>query len=393
MNVERNQSRFSVFNFILWSLIIIFFVLFLSSVEYTFHDPDSQLYSKLGQELSQKPLRTWIAPRWVAYSGLETYFREHPSGALWVSAALIRLGAPPGQAAAMANFLYFLLTLLFVFKLGEYFKDKIMGWAMMWAVFLIPVSFQYIVRGNLEPPLTMATVIGMYCLCRAHERWWYRFGFVLALIVAVFFKGMQGAFVAIAGGLYWLMVERDKTRFFTLIGSALALLAIMVFYEWLYQAQTGEPFWLVNFRIQGGAAVEHNALWQKPYNFIWYLARAVYFPLPWTIFLLLGLRSAKTRLLFPKDKRWLWLMVSAAVLILIMSCFDRRADRYIFPSYILIAMAGGWYVSERFSKVKLWLSAPPQKLKIAFAAFLISVAVIKIYLSIYYYSNIQFWRD
>lgn len=389
---QKNPGRLSIFNLILWLLVIIIFTSLITSVHYTFRDDDSNLYSKIAQELSAKPLKTWVAPRWINYSGQDAYFREHPSGLFWVSAALIRLGAPKEQSAAIANFLYFLLTLLFVFKLGEYFKDKLMGWAMVWSVFLIPVSLKYLVRGNLEPPLTLAIVMGVYCLCRAHETWWYRIGFALALILAVFFKGMQGAFLGIAGGLYWLMVERDQIRFITLLAGALALFSVMAGYEWLYQAQTGEQFWLEYLRIQVGASVAHNSIWHKPYNLIWYLARAVYFTLPWSIFLLLGLRHAKVRAQFPNDQRWRWIIVSAAILIVIMSSFDRCADRYIFPSYILIAMAGGWYMYKRFPMVKNWLSTDSKKLQITFAVALLAAVVLRIYSSIYLHKDIQIWQ-
>lgn len=392
MNIPKSLHKLPLFSIALWSVVIVLLTLFISSVNYTFHDPDSQIYSKLGQELSATPLKSWLAPRWVAYSGLEGYFHEHPSGVLWVNATLIKFGAPAAQAAAIANFLYFLITFLFVFKLGQSFKDRVTGWAMVWAVLLMPISIQYILRGNLEPPLTMSIIIGMYCICRTNDGWRYRIGFALALIMAVFFKGMQGAYVGLVGGLFWLIAARDKSRFFTLLGSAITLITVMGLYEWLYRMQTGEEFWLLNFKIQAVGAVESNSIWQKPYNFIWYMARAIYFALPWSIFLLAGLRSTKERLLFPRDKRWWWLLSSTAALILIMSLFDRRADRYIFPGYTLIAVAGGWYLSERFTNIRNWLSANSKAMQIVFAAALITVAVLKVFASMYFYSNVQIWR-
>ena len=387
------SSRYQLFSVSLWALIILLFVIFVSTVDYTFHDPDSQLYSKLGQELSAQPLKSWVAPRWVAYSGVEAYFREHPAGAIWVNAALIRIGVPDRQAAATSNLLYFLVAFLFVFKIGRYCKDSQTGWGMVWASFLIPISFQYIVRGNLEPPLTMAAVLGMYGIMRAHEKFGFKLLFAVALVVAVFFKGLQGGYVGLVGGLFWLLVERDRQRFYTLLSSAVALIVVMLLYEWIYHFQTGEEFWLYNFRTQAVAAVQTNAILQKPYNLIWYLARALFFALPWSIFLIAGLRNAKERAVFPNDKRWFWIMSSAAALILIMSLFDRRADRYIFTSYYLIAMGGGWYMTERFSNVKKWVSANPYKLQICFALSILVAAMLKVIISMNFYSNIQFWRN
>lgn len=376
-----------------WAVVILFFVIFIGMTDFTFRDPDSQLYSKLGQEISQTPISTWVAPRWVAYSGAETYFREHPSGVLWVTATLIRLGAPKAQAAAIANFFYFLVTFLFAFKLGRNFKDNITGWAVAWAVMLMPITFQYVLRGNLEPPLTMATVIGMYCICRSHDGWWYKAGFAIALILAVFFKGMQGAYVGLVGGLFWLIVQRDKQRFFTLAGSAVALVAVMALYEWMYRMQTGEGFWLVNFHIQTVTSVQSESVWQKSYNLFWYLARAVYFALPWSILLISGLRNTKERSRFPNERIWWWLLGSAAMLFLIMSYFDRRADRYIFPGYTLIAMAGGWYILERFPKIRTWFNTNTTTKHIIFALVFLGMAMLKVIASKYFYTNIQFWRD
>jgi 4-amino-4-deoxy-L-arabinose transferase-like glycosyltransferase len=394
-SVDSNKSFAGsrLFVVTLWFLVLIIFALIVTLVDYEFNDPDSRLYSKLAQQLSEKPIGSWIAPRWVAYSGTETYFREHPSGVIWVSAALIRSGAPKEQASAIANFLYILITFLFIFKIGRTIKENATGWAMVLASFLMPASFLYIVRGNLEPPLTMAVVIGVYSLVKCKESWIYGVCYAVALVLAVFFKGLQGGFVGIIGVLYWLTISQDKRHFYVLVGSAVVLLSTMGVYEILYQSQTGEEFWLANFGIQAVTAVETNSLWQKPYNLIWYLVRVLYFALPWTVFLLLGVRNSDERSYIPKDKRFLWLLACVGLLILIMSLFDRRADRYIYPSYILMGMAGGWYVSGRFQRVKKWLSASPVLTHISFAVLVLSVAIIKVLVSTHLYSDIQFWRE
>lgn len=312
---------------------------------------------------------------------------------IWVTAALIRIGAPKEQAAAIANFLYFLITLFFIFKIGQIIKDKITGWSMAWAAFLMPVSFLYIVRGNLEPPLTMAVVVGIYCLVRIKESWRYGIGFTLALIMAVFFKGLQGGFVGVVGALYWILAERNKRHFYILAAGAIFLIVVMGIYEWQYRQQSGEHFWLANFKIQAVVAVETNNALQKPYNLIWYFSRALYFAFPWSLVLLVGLRSFSERSRYPKDKSFIWLLLCAALFIIIMSLFDRRADRYIYPAYTLIAMAGGWYVSERFTKVQNWLIGGAMRIHISFAAAILAVAVMKVLISTYFYSNIQIWRN
>jgi 4-amino-4-deoxy-L-arabinose transferase-like glycosyltransferase len=266
---------------------------------------------------------------------------------------------------------------------------------------LIPVSVQYLIRGNLEPPLTMAVVAGMYAFVRSdtsgrgHVRW--RVGFAAALTAAVFFKGMQGLIVAIFAGLYWLCWSRDRARFFTLVTGIGVMLLACLLYEWRYRSHTGgEEFWLRYIVIQAGIAVKSHAPLDKLYNLIWYLGRALYFALPWSVLLLSVAWNAvrrRTQWTAPQDHHWRWLVLSAGSLIIVMALFERKADRYIFPSYTLLAMAGGWLAWERFPRVRVWLDRPPQTLSLAFAATLMLMAILKIVTAAHFYRVIQIWRE
>jgi 4-amino-4-deoxy-L-arabinose transferase-like glycosyltransferase len=376
----------------IWLVLFVAFVLIVWSTDYSFRDPDSRLYSNISQKLSEQPLDQWIAPQWYGFWKRDGPFREHPPGTFWVNATLIRLGAPPGQAAAIANFLYYLLTFFFAFKIGRRARDSVAGWAMVWAILLMPVTLQDLIRGNLEPPLTMAMVIAMYGIMRADSSWGARAALVVALVFAVFVKGMQGAFVGIAAGLYWLFWTRDRARFFTLFIGALILIGMMALFEWAYRTQTGEAFWLRNFAIQAGIAVKSHSPFAKLYNLVWYLGRLLYFALPWTI-LLLSRWWRKGTTPFPTDAIWRWLLVSAGALVLIMSFFERRADRYIFPAYTLLAMAGGWYAALRFPRLRSWLSGDSRRQQLAFAGALLLAVALKVFVAKYFYSNIQIWRD
>lgn len=266
---------------------------------------------------------------------------------------------------------------------------------MVWAAFLIPVTLQYIIRGNLEPPLTMATLLGMFCIQRADRSWLARAGFAFGLILAVFFKGMQGTIVAIFAAIYWLVWTRDSARFFTILGGTLAMLAICGLFEWAYTTHTGgEEFWFRYMYIQSSSAVKSQSLLTKLYTLVWYVGRALYFALPWTIFLIAARwRRSTTAPTYPADRIWRWLLVCAVTLILIMAFFERKADRYIFPSFTLIAMAGGWYLYDRFDRVRRWLSFSQVRLTLAFASAVLLAAILKVLAASKFYIPIQIWRN
>jgi 4-amino-4-deoxy-L-arabinose transferase-like glycosyltransferase len=379
--------------YLIWITVIALFVLLVWSTDYVFRDADSKLYSNLAQELAARPVTEWVAPYWGGNWDREELFREHPPGAFYVSAALIRLGAPPRQAAGIANYLYYLLGFLCIYAIGKHVRDRGIGWAMVWAAFLIPVTLQYIIRGNLEPPLTMATLLGMYGILRADRSWLARLGFAVALTFAVFVKGMQGTIVVIFAGVYWILWSRDATRFYTILAGTVIMLGVCGLFEWAYRAHTGEGFWLQYMYIQSSTAVKSHSVLTKFYTLFWYICRAIYFAIPWTVFLMLARwrRPPGTRT-YPPEVVWRWFMVSAAVLIVIMAFFERKADRYIFPSYTLIAMAGGWYVYDRFARVRRWFTASNLKCHLVFAAAVLLAAALKVLSANKFYHPIQFWR-
>lgn len=394
-DTTTGESHWGRLPWLIWPLVVLLFVLLVWSTDFVFRDPDSKLYSNLAQELAARPVSEWVAPYWYGNWDRDELFREHPPGAFYISASLIRLGAPPRQAAGIANFIYYLLSFLCIYGIGQHARNRGVGWAMVWAAFLIPVTLQYIIRGNLEPPLTMATLLGMFCIQRADRSWLARAGFAFGLILAVFFKGMQGTIVAIFAAIYWLVWTRDSARFFTILGGTLAMLAICGLFEWAYTTHTGgEEFWFRYMYIQSSSAVKSQSLLTKLYTLVWYVGRALYFALPWTIFLIAARwRRSTTAPTYPADRIWRWLLVCAVTLILIMAFFERKADRYIFPSFTLIAMAGGWYLYDRFDRVRRWLSFSQVRLTLAFASAVLLAAILKVLAASKFYIPIQIWRN
>jgi 4-amino-4-deoxy-L-arabinose transferase-like glycosyltransferase len=381
----------------IWLALILAFIVLMWAVDQQFRDADSKLYSNIAQTLAAKPVAQWVAPEWSGFWNREGLFREHPPGVLWVSALLIRAGAPAPQAAAIANLFYYLLTFLFIYKLGRDLDGPSLGWAMVWASFLIPVTMQYLIRGNLEPPLTMATVMGMYAFVRADRSAPARAGFALALTAAVFFKGMQGLIVAIFAGIYWLFWSRDRRRFLTLASGIIFALLVCVLFEWRYRVHTGgEEFWLAYIGIQAGIAIKSLSVFSKLYNLVWYLGRILYFALPWSVLLLAARwwpRAETGNPVYPRAAVWRWLLVAAMVLVLLMAFFERKADRYVFPAYTLIAMAGGWYAWGRFARLRRRLDRPPRMMTLAFATSLLLAVILKTVAGRFLHQTIQIWRD
>ncbi len=380
----------------IWLILILTFVILVWAVDVQFRDADSKLYSDIAQTIAKQPICEWIAPQWSGFWDREGLFREHPPGVLWVSASLIRLGAPAGQAAAIANLLYYLLNFLFIFKFGRHLDGPTLGWAMVWAAFLIPVTLQYLIRGNLEPPLTLATVMGLYAFVRADRLPLARLLFAAAVTFAVFVKGMQGLIVPIFAGIFWLFWTRDRWRFLTLIFGTVFMLLICALFEWRYRLHTGEEFWFTYMTIQAGIAVKSLSPWSKLYNLVWYLGRILYFALPWSLFLLAARwwpRRDSASKVYPGSTAWRWLLVSAATLVLLMAFFERKADRYVFPAYTLIAMAGGWLVHERFARVRVWLANAPRRMTMVFAGSLMIAIILKTIVGKFFYQTIQVWRN
>ena len=380
---------------LIWLGAIVGFIALVTSIDFRFRDPDSKLYSNLAIELANRPLADWIAPQWWGNWNQEGRFLPHPPGLFWIGATLIRIGAPKEQAMAIANFGYYLLTCLFAFRIGCRVADRPVGWAMAWAVILTPISLQYLIRGNLEPPLTLAIVAGMDAILRVDRSWPARIGFAAALTAAIFVKGMLGLALAGFAGLYWLVWDRGRTVLLTILGGLGVALLLAAAFEWRDRVVTGgEGFWFNYVTLQTGISYRSHSLWSKLYNLVWYLGRLAYFALPWSLVaLILGLKQRGDRPGRPvADRAWRWLVASAMALIVVMALFERKADRYIFPSYTLIARAGGWIIAEPAGRVRRWLHRPSAPIAAAFAANLLLAAALKSAAARFLYSMIQAWR-
>jgi hypothetical protein len=165
-----------------------------------------------------------------------------------------------------------------------------------------------------------------------------------------------------------------------LVAATLSIAAVVAAYEWWYRAVTGEPFLSLYLGRQLGVAAEpHSEIWllQKLENLVWYVGRVLFFPLPWSIValaLVVKQRAALVRLAKTAARADVGGEIRALACVLILTLAyvvgfglsDRKADRYIFPIYFLVAGAGavaglrGWpwlrRVAERLDHLGVWLA-------------------------------------
>ena len=381
---------------LLWLAVFLLLCLMAIVFPYEYHDSDSSAYHSISQKLAAQPLSRWCAPEWWGHGYHSGFFRDHPPGIFWLPAALVRLGVPGRSAPLCANFLYLLLLLYVLYGLFTHFGGAEVGWAAIWAFVLTPIFLQYLMRANQELPLALAVLAGLYGLCRAEDSWRFKLLYALALLLAVFIKGISALTLSMCSLAFWLLVSRKRqTLILILAGHLLALAAVAGFEAWYRAIAGGQGFWREYWNFQAGKAVEAGFRpLVKAYNFVWYLARALWFAAPWVLFLLYGLfRSLKDKDGFLRHHLLQFLLAASTLIMLFFSLFDRKADRYIFPVYIFLAAAGAWSLVRRKPSLRLFLERQKARLPLILGAVLVLMTLLRIYFHTYHYRFIRWWAQ
>jgi 4-amino-4-deoxy-L-arabinose transferase-like glycosyltransferase len=367
--------------------------LIVSIFPYEYRDSDSSCYSALSQKLTLEPLYKWCAPQWWGHGGNEGLFLEHPPGILWLPALLIRLGVKAWVAALCANFIYILLSLAFIFLLARRWGNSLWGWGAVFGIVLTPIFLQYLIRANQEHPLNLAVLAGIYGLDRSRESKRGGWLFIGALLLAVFIKGVSVALLSLLAVLYWLVVSRNRKTFYWIVVGHLAALGAAGLFEVWYQAVAGQPFWSNYFSIQGARSLAGGFdLLQKAYNVLWYAARILWFAAPWTFFFLAeGVFSKKRRPEFWRDRFLRFFLFGSAGILLAFALSDRKADRYIFPAYILIALAGLVVFLKNRPNILEFLRKQEQRLPWILSLTLVVITLLRIFFHSRIYRFIRFW--
>lgn len=362
---------------------------------YEYRDSDSLAYQHIARHLASRPLEEWIRPEWWGHGGNTGLFRDHPPGIFLLPAAWIRLGVPARSAPLVANFLYMLLLLLALHGLVRKLSGHSAAWGSVFAFVLTPIFIQYLMRANHELPLALAVVAGLVGLSRCEESWRWSALYAAALLLALFTKGVSGLALSLASAALWAVAFRTR-RVLAVVaaGHVLALAAVLGF-EALYRSASGESFLSFYLGFQGGKAVEagfHPA--KKLYNLVWYLARILWFAAPWVFFLAYhAIRSLRDRtgLLL---SRFLRLALSASgLIVLFFSLFDRKADRYIFPAYVLLASAGAACLDARRPAWKRFFERKPVRLALTLGILLVALTLLRVYFHTHHYRFIRFWAQ
>lgn len=362
---------------------------------YEYRDSDSLAYQHIARRLASRPTAEWIRPEWWGHGGNTGLFRDHPPGIFLLPASLIRLGVPGRSAPLVANFLYMLLLLLALHGLVKTLAGNSAAWGSVFAFVLTPIFLQYLMRANHELPLALAVVAGLYGLARCEEslRWSALYG--AAMLLAVFTKGVSGLALSLSSAALWAVAFRTRRVLWVIAAGHLLALAAVLGFEALYRSAAGEGFLRFYFGFQGGKAVEagfHPV--KKLYNIVWYLARILWFAAPWVLFLVYyALRSLRKRSDLLRGRFLRLALAASAAVVLFFSLFDRKADRYIFPAYVLLAAAGAAVLDARRPAWKRFFDKNPVRLAWILGTLLVVLTLLRVYFHTYHYRFIRFWAQ
>lgn len=308
---------------------------------------------------------------------------------------MVRLGIKGSVAALCANFFYILLTLYFVFKLAKFWGEAVFGWGAVFGFVLTPIFLQYLIRANQEHPLNLAIVAGIYGLAQSRESLGYKVLFIAALIFAVFIKGMSALILSMLAMIYWLVVSRNRKTFSLIVFAHLIAFGAIFLFELWYKGITHTSFLQAYLAFQGGrsiGAVFHPG--RRIYSLLWYSARALWFSSPWVLFLFYGIwRSKKEKPGLFKDPFLCFLLISALGIVLFFSLSDRKADRYIFPAYLLLVLTGIRVLLRMKPKVADFLARQKKHLPVYLSLALVIFAFLRIFFHSRLYRFIRFWPD
>jgi hypothetical protein len=268
-----------------------------------------------------------------------------------------------------------------------------LGWMAIFGFVLTPIFMQYLLRANHEHPLNVAVVAGIYALTKCQRSSRYVYLFIAALIFAFFIKGLSVVVLSMLSFVYWLTVAPNKKVIRRILAAhGIMLIAIILFELW-YRNIAHSNFLLnyLSFQGQRSVTLNFNPL-NKIYNFMWYGARILWFSFPWIYFSIFHLfKSGKLGILNNAFYRFLW--AGSLSILILFSLSDRKADRYIFTSYLLLSLSGIYILSKIKPRFILWIQSQEKRLPLVLAAGLVFLTFIRIFFHNHYYRFIRFWPD
>jgi 4-amino-4-deoxy-L-arabinose transferase-like glycosyltransferase len=374
--VERHGIRIAA---LAWAAAWVVTAWLLASTSYESRDPDSQLYAGISARLVREPVEQWIAPQWWGFWNAQGPYCEHPVGMFVVPAVLGRLGYPSGQAAYAVNALYqiisFALVTLIASAVASQRDARVLGSILQ----LLPIAFVFRVRANQEYAVLAGVLFALYATERARTRTPWTLGMLAGFCGVLLVKGVFAVMVPIVCVLWLVSRSPANTHRFADRAAWAAIVLMPVVgavvawgYESAYVHVTGQSFLAIyrSRQLPEDAIAGRSPILRAAYTATWYATRVVWYAFPWSV--LAGVFAAGSL----RRGDWLpwrarasdgsggagrqgaWFaLVAGITLTAAFSLAHRKADRYIFPVYFLIAAAGAGPALRRFS----WLSGLAQR--------------------------------
>jgi hypothetical protein len=405
----------------------------IAAVQYGSGDPDSKLYAGISAHIARQPLQHWIAPEWWGFWGLHGPYQEHPVGMFVIPALLARLGYPPEQAAYAVNGFFQILSCALMAAIAAAAIPPRDARALAWLLQLLPIAFVFRVRANQEYTMLAGLLLALYATERARHRPLWVLVMMAGFAWVLFVKGVFAFTVPLVCAV-WLFARtstRDEARrSWPAVMAVLAMPAVgaglAVAYDAAYAQVTGTSF-LAAYRarqVPEGALTGGSAVVRFAYQLVWYTGRVIWFAFPWSLAAIL--LAARHRFGWPVRRkpdpvtartatraqpapvgpgvgriepaagrlpehewadriddracRGAWFSLAAsALLVVAFSLAHRKADRYIFPVYFLVAAAGAAYAtrrSPRLSTVIQRIDRPWVPAAVYIALFLLRLATL-----------------
>ena len=343
--------------------------LLIGVVHYESRDPDSQLYAGISARLVREPMVQWIAPQWWGFWNSEGPYCEHPVGMFVVPALLGRAGYPPLQAAYAVNALYQVASFALVTLIAARLVPR-SAVALGCILQLLPIAFVFRVRANQEYAVLAGLLFAIYATERARTRPPWIAGMLAGFCAVLLVKGVFAFMVPVACGI-WLVsraASNARPRADWGAWSGLALMPVAAFivtvgYEAAYVKVTGRSFLEIyrSRQLPEDALAPGSLVWRVVYTASWYAARIIWYPFPWSLIVVAAAAGCVRRGQWwpPKSAAessgertagWqgAWFaIVTALALTATFSVAHRKADRYIFPVYFLVAAAGAGVAMHR----------------------------------------------
>ncbi len=356
-----------------WALAVLITAVLVAATHYESPDPDSSLHAAIAARISERPLPQWIAPEWWGLWNGEGPYCEHPAGIFILPAALARLGFPPVQAAYAVNALYqaaaFILVVLIAASVASPRDARALGWILQFVL----VAFVYRIRANHEFALLAALLFAVYSTERARTRPAWTAGMIAGFCAVLLVKGVFAVVVPITCGL-WLLARAEGAGDLRARWKAWAAVAAMPLvgalvawgYEAAYVGATGRSFLAVyqSRQLPTEAVTEGSLVGRTAHSAVWYAARVLWYPLPFSLFAgFVAWRGLRSGAIWPWGKphrsggaaaaplrQGAWFALATTIVLLgAFSLAHRKADRYLFAVYFLVAAVGAIDAIRRFA--------------------------------------------